>query len=96
MVMVCTGTATTSVTVISTPAPSPVTATPSTICLGDLSDLNAISVGNTINWFTVPSGGVSLGSTASGVNFPVTPGVTTTYYAESVNPGGGLRFPNDF
>ncbi|MBK9482709.1 MAG: fibronectin type III domain-containing protein [Bacteroidetes bacterium] len=85
----CTGTATTSVTVISTPAPSPVTATPSTICLGDLSDLNAISVGNTINWFTVPSGGVSLGSTASGVNFPVTPGVTTTYYAESVNPGGG-------
>jgi hypothetical protein len=85
----CTGTATTSVTVISTPAPSPVTATPSSICLGDLSDLNAISVGNTINWFTVPSGGVSLGSTASGVNFPVTPGATTTYYAESVNAGGG-------
>ena len=71
-----------------TPVPSPVTATPATLCLGETSDLNAIAVGNDINWYTVPSGGVAIGTVPSGVNFPVTPAITTTYYAENAGPGG--------
>ncbi len=42
----------------------------------------------TINWYTVPSGGTSIGSSASGANFAVTPGGTTTYYAEAGGGGG--------
>ncbi|MBL0020638.1 MAG: T9SS type A sorting domain-containing protein [Bacteroidetes bacterium] len=63
--------------------PSNVTAIPSMICPGGSADMNATSVGNTISWFTVPSGGVAIGSSASGANFVVTPTVTTTYYAEA-------------
>ncbi|MBK9300735.1 MAG: T9SS type A sorting domain-containing protein [Bacteroidetes bacterium] len=84
----CTSTSTITVTVNVTPVPSPVTATPATLCLGETSDLNAIAVGNDINWYTVPSGGVAIGTVPSGVNFPVTPAITTTYYAENAGPGG--------
>lgn len=68
--------------------PTNVTATPSAICLGSSADLNAISTGNNIDWFTQPVGGVSLGTSASGANFTVSPTVTTTYYAEAVGTGG--------
>ncbi len=63
--------------------PSSLTATPSTVCVGTSVNLNASSPGNTITWYTVPSGGAPLGSTASGANFTVTPSSTTTYYAEA-------------
>jgi hypothetical protein len=53
--------------------------------------LNAISSGSDINWYTVPSGGVAIGSSLSGANFSVSPTSTTTYYAESVNPGNGTQ-----
>ncbi|MCS6979747.1 MAG: PKD domain-containing protein [Flavobacteriales bacterium] len=43
--------------------------------------------GGTISWFLVPSGGVSIGTSPSGSNFPVTPSATTTYYAEVVASG---------
>jgi hypothetical protein len=73
-------------------APSPptsVSATPTTICVGGASNLKATtSSGNTINWYTVSSGGSSIGSSASGVNFPVSPAITTTYYAEAQTSGG--------
>ncbi|HEX2901715.1 MAG TPA: glycine-rich protein, partial [Bacteroidia bacterium] len=69
--------------------PTNVTASPSTVCPSGTSQLNATSAGNTINWYTVPVGGVSLGTSASGANFAVTPGGTTTYYAEAINTGGG-------
>ncbi|MBK8143748.1 MAG: hypothetical protein IPK62_01490 [Bacteroidetes bacterium] len=69
-------------------APTPVTATPATICAGSSSNLNGISAGNTISWFTAPSGGVAIGTSASGANYSVSPAVTTTYYAETTLPGG--------
>ncbi|MEI6852359.1 MAG: DUF4082 domain-containing protein, partial [Bacteroidota bacterium] len=68
-------------------APTPVTATPANICVGSSSNLNATSVGNTIKWYTASTGGSSIGTTASGVDFPVTPGTTTTYYAEALSSG---------
>jgi len=72
------------VTVTSSPsAPTPVTATPPTICSGSTSQLNATSAGNTIEWFTVATGGTNIGTSNSGINFPVSPTSTTTYYAEA-------------
>lgn len=72
--------------VISAPCTSPsnVTASPPMICLGSTADMNATSAGNTIDWYTVPVGGIAIGSSPSGANFPVSPTVTTIYYAEAV------------
>jgi len=58
------------------------------ICIGSGTNLNATSAGNTINWYTVPTGGASIGSSASGADFFVSPTSTTTYYAETQTPGG--------
>jgi trimeric autotransporter adhesin len=78
----------TTLTYCTTPAaPTAVTATNSTICTGASSNLNATSVGNTIRWYTVPSGGTNIGTSASGVNFAVSPASTTTYYAEAFAGG---------
>ena len=71
--------------VTANPITPSVTATPATICTGNTAQLNATTSGNTINWYTVPTGGTPIGSTASGVDFPVSPGSTTTYYAEAEN-----------
>jgi hypothetical protein len=38
---------------------------------------------NQIRWFTVPTAGTSIGTTASAANLGVTPATTTTYYAEA-------------
>ena len=70
-------------------APASVTATPSTICGGGTSMLNATSTGNTINWWNAATGGTFMGSSASGVDFSVTATGTTTYYAEAQSGGGG-------
>ncbi len=43
---------------------------------------------NTVQWFTVPTGGASIGTSANQENFPVTPGTTTTYYAQTVTQSG--------
>ncbi|MBK7040638.1 MAG: hypothetical protein IPH46_09245 [Bacteroidetes bacterium] len=92
----CTGT--TSISISVTPiaaAPNPVTATPTTICPGGTSQLNSTSIVNaTQTWYTVPSGGVAIGTSLSGVNFPVTPAVTTTYYVETFEniPSGSQTF----
>ncbi len=67
--------------------PNPVTATPSVICAGATTSLNATSVGSSISWFTVPTGGVSTGTSASAANFAVSPVNTTTYYAEAFGVG---------
>ncbi len=64
-------------------SPSNVTASPPMICLGSTADINATSAGNTIEWYTVAVGGVSIGSSLSGANFAVSPSVTTIYYAEA-------------
>ena len=65
-------------------APTPVTATAATICVGSSANLNGNSTGNTIQWFTAASGGTNLGMSASGTNFAVSPALTTTYYAEAL------------
>ena len=67
------------------PTPTLVTATPSVICAGSTTSLNATAVGASINWFTAPVGGVSLGTSASGANFSISPVTTTTYYAGSAS-----------
>jgi hypothetical protein len=65
------------------PTPTLVTATPSVICAGATTSINATASGASINWFTVPVGGVAIGSSASAANFAISPTTTTTYYAES-------------
>ena len=69
--------------------PTSVTASPANFCLGSSSNLTAISSGNTIKWYSVNEAGTSLGSSASGVNFPVASVVNTTYYAEAMIPATG-------
>ncbi len=93
----CTATSVTSVTVNPlSPTPNPVIATPSVICAGDISQLNSTAaVGNVQSWYTVPSGGVAIGTSLSGADFAVTPAITTTYYAENLAPfvpGGTQTF----
>jgi hypothetical protein len=88
------GTATSAATFTINPLPtSPVIVSPTiatSICNGSGTsiNLNATSAGNTIYWYTVASGGTSIGNTASGVNLTVTPTATTTYYAEARNTSG--------
>jgi hypothetical protein len=66
--------------------PNPVTATPAVLCAGGTSQLNSTAAaGNVQSWYTVPNGGVAIGTSLSGVDFPVTPAVTTTYYAENLD-----------
>lgn len=70
---------------------APANVTPSggvEICSGNGTNLNATSAGNTINWYTTPTGGTSIGSSASGADFNVAPASTTTYYAETQTPFG--------
>jgi len=75
------------------PIPGPVTAAPNIFCAGATTSLNATAAGASINWYTVPTGGVPIGSSASGANYPISPGVTTTYYAESFfNPASTYTF----
>ncbi len=85
----CTASATNTVTINPVPlAPITVTATPATICAGQTSQLSAISLGNTIRWWTAATGGTLLGTSASGANYAVSPVSTTTYYAESYTASG--------
>jgi len=70
------------------PAPTSVSAGPSTICYGQSATLSALSTGNGIRWYTTPTGGTLLGTSASGAPFSVTPTTTTTYYAETINAAG--------
>ncbi len=69
--------------------PTSVTSSPATICQGFSANLNATSSGNSISWYTVPSGGAPIGTSLSGANFGVAPGSTATYYAEAVGISGG-------
>jgi mucin-19 len=62
--------------------PTGVTATPSTIQAGSATNLNATTTtGNEIKWYNAATGGTLLSTSASGVNYNVSPAVTTTYYA---------------
>lgn len=58
------------------------------VCLGSSINLSAVSSGNTIYWYTVPTGGATIGQSASGSNFAVAPSANTTYYAEARTPDG--------
>lgn len=67
-------------------APTNTAAAPTAVCNAP-ANLSATTVGNFVQWFTVPSGGVALGTSASGAPFSVSPSATTTYYAESARLG---------
>ncbi|MGE0568032.1 MAG: T9SS type A sorting domain-containing protein [Bacteroidia bacterium] len=67
--------------------PSSVTATPSVVCAGETTSLNATALGSAINWYTVPTAGTPIGSSLSGADFTVNPTSNTTYYAESFEVG---------
>lgn len=91
----CTSSASTTLNVTPTASqPTLVTATPATICAGGTSQLNSTAtVGSTQTWYTVPTGGVAIGTSLSGANFAVSPGATTTYYVEtSSNIAGSQTF----
>lgn len=66
------------------PIPTLVTASPSSICPGATTSLNATATGAIINWYTSSIGGSLIGSSASAANFTISPATTTTYYAESL------------
>ena len=68
--------------------PAAIAATQSTICAPAGTNLNTTAPGNTIYWYTQPSGGTSIGSTASGANLTVYPATTTSYYAQAVGTSG--------
>lgn len=81
----CVNSQSTTIKVNPTPTtPSNLTASPASLCAGLTSNLNAISNGNLINWYDVPSGGSSLSSVSSGVNYTTAAiNSTKTFYAEA-------------
>jgi hypothetical protein len=73
-------------------APTAITATPAIICNAGSSNLNATGANASalIEWYDALTGGTLVGSALSGVNVPVTPAATTTYYVqtyENIPPG---------
>ena len=64
-------------------APTNVQASLEDICIGEESNLSAISLGNDIQWWDSETHGSLYGISASGADFPVSPTVTTTYWAAS-------------
>lgn len=76
----------------SCPLPTNVSASPTTVCLGNSITLNAtIPSGTTaINWYTTPTGGTPITSTTSNsTTYTPTSTGTVTYYAETIGGGGG-------
>ena len=82
------------VTVVSFPAPTSVTASPSSLACGNSTTLSANTTASFINWYTVPSGGIYFGTSESGTNLVATPLSSTVYYAESGSgiPSNSLTF----
>ena len=65
-------------------SPTSVTASPATVLSGATSNLNAlVAANNDLKWYTAATGGTLLTTVASGVNYSVSPTVTTTYYASA-------------
>ena len=58
------------------------------VCLGKATKLIGFAPGATINWYTAPTGGTLVGTTASGGKLTITPSATTTYYAEAISAKG--------
>jgi hypothetical protein len=72
---------------------APTASNPAAICETQSANLVAISAGNSINWYSAPTGGTALNNTliSSGANYSVTPTSTTTYYAEAVVATSGSQ-----
>ena len=68
-----------------TPEINTVSTDPNPICLGESAELSATATGNSIDWYDVPSGGTSIGTTTNTSSLTVAPTVagTYTYYAET-------------
>ncbi len=67
-------------------APTNVTANPSTIAIGNSSNISATSVGAQIRWYTQSSGGTAFATVASNTEYTVSPSASIGYYAESYIP----------
>ena len=64
--------------------PASVAATPATLCVpGGTVNLNGTSAGSSIRWYTVATGGSSIGISNSAANYNLNVANTTTYYAEA-------------
>lgn len=75
-------------TIYAAPSAPTLSATSSSICTGNSTTLTASAPANcTFSWYSASSGGSYLGS---GSPFSVTPGGTTTYYANSLSSDGCL------
>lgn len=78
-------------------APTGAAAVPSSLCdPGGTVQLTAVSSGNSINWYTAPTGGNYVGNTPSGGNLPVNLTATTTYYAEALIGGVAVSGSSTF
>jgi len=78
-------------------APTLAGSTPAALCdPGGTVQLTATSTGNSINWYSAPTGGNYLGNTPSGGNLPATLASTTTYYAESLIGGIAVSGTSSF
>ncbi len=80
-------------TIVINPTPAPafgVACDDTLLCLGKMTKLIGFAPGNTIKWYTSATGGTAIGTTPSGGKLTVTPGATTTYYAEAVSDKGCL------
>jgi hypothetical protein len=91
VLMTCNGNSDSSNTVtVTVNNPQITSTTPDTVCAGNAAVLAATAnVGNTIDWFDVPTGGTSL-FTGPSYTTPVLNN-TTTYYAEASAGGGGAN-----
>lgn len=79
----------TTLTIKPKPAAPTVLQSDTLVCLGSSNKLFAISVGNTVKWYTTPTGTNSVGNGAD-LGFVVTPPAegTYTYYAEAATSDG--------
>jgi hypothetical protein len=69
------------------PLPTITSTSGTEVCIGTNGTVNATSsVGSIVNWYTDPTAGTYLGT---GNAFVVSPGTTTTYYAEASNAVSG-------
>ncbi|MDR2836034.1 MAG: gliding motility-associated C-terminal domain-containing protein, partial [Bacteroidales bacterium] len=88
----CTNSANITITQNSTPTLISVDVNPTSICQGESITFTGTATDATfINWYDVPSVGISLGNSTSGANFvytPATSGTHTYYAAAGIGPTG--------
>ena len=62
--------------------------TPTLVCAGQVSSYSATTPVGIIRWWTAPTGGTLIASTASGASLYITPTTQTVYYADAYSACG--------